>query len=85
MRLLSRFVGVLLLLLTLSINSVSSEQITQETSHNKSQRHEQTKLVEETSIDLLLGPEDNFPFRPENHRDNSSPIARIGSISDKNI
>ena len=36
----------------------------------------------EKSIDInkLLGPEDNFPFLPENHRDNSNPIARIGSI-----
>ena len=29
------------------------------------------------SIDELLGPEDMFPFLPENHRDNSSPVGGI--------
>tara|TARA_Y100001968_G_scaffold251771_1_gene237029 strand:- start:11509 stop:11769 length:261 start_codon:yes stop_codon:yes gene_type:complete len=32
-------------------------------------------------IDKILGPEENFPFLPENHRDNSNPIGRIGSIN----
>ena len=40
-----------------------------------------TKTNEEIAIDELLGPEENFPFLPENHRDNSNPIGRIGSIS----
>ena len=37
-------------------------------------------INQEKSIDDLVGPELNFPFRPENHRDNSSPMARIGII-----
>tara|TARA_Y100001968_G_scaffold62140_1_gene52948 strand:+ start:2620 stop:2883 length:264 start_codon:yes stop_codon:yes gene_type:complete len=36
----------------------------------------------ELSVNELLGPEDNFPFLPENHRDSSSPIGRIGKITD---
>ncbi len=38
------------------------------------------KLEIEISIDELLGPEENFPFLPENHRDSSNPIGRIGKI-----
>ena len=37
---------------------------------------------EEINLDDLLGPEDNFPFLPDNHRDGSNPIARIGRIGD---
>tara|TARA_Y100001968_G_scaffold58696_1_gene49775 strand:+ start:1254 stop:1544 length:291 start_codon:yes stop_codon:yes gene_type:complete len=32
-------------------------------------------------IDELLGPEDNFPFLPDNHRDGGNPITRIGKIN----
>ncbi len=38
----------------------------------------------QSSIDQLLGPEDNFPFLPDNHRDNSNPIGRIGRIRSSN-
>ena len=41
-------------------------------------------LVEESQskiIDELLGPEDNFPFLPDNHRDGGNPIKRIGKIN----
>ena len=45
----------------------------------------QTIGIEEESLnngfDELLGPEDNFPFLPDNHRDGSNPIGRIGKIS----
>ena len=34
------------------------------------------------TIDELLGPKDNFPFLPDNHRDSSNPIGRIGKIAD---
>tara|TARA_B100000700_G_scaffold240528_1_gene267452 strand:- start:123 stop:317 length:195 start_codon:yes stop_codon:yes gene_type:complete len=39
------------------------------------------KKAEVKSIDELLGPEDNFPFLPDNHRDGSNPIGRIGKIN----
>ena len=50
----------------------------------KSELHNQ-KSQEEIKMDQLLGPDLDFPFRPENHRDNSNPIGRIGSISDENL
>ena len=37
-----------------------------------------------SQINELLGPEDTFPFLPDNHRDGSNPIGRIGSISETN-
>ena len=37
------------------------------------------------SIDDLLGPDQNFPFDPANHRDGSNPIKRIGKIKDENL
>ena len=36
----------------------------------------------ENDLDSLIGPEPNFPFLPDNHRDNSNPIKRIGKIND---
>ena len=39
------------------------------------------KSNEEKVLDDLLGPDVDFPFRPENHRDNSNPIAGIDPIS----
>ena len=46
------------------------------------QEKEIQKPREELIINELLGPEDNFPFLPENHRDSSNPIKRIGKITD---
>ncbi len=31
-----------------------------------------TKSISEIDIDELLGPKDNFPFIPDNHRDSGS-------------
>ncbi len=42
-------------------------------------------LIDSKSIDDLLGPDTNFPFDPANHRDGSSPVKRIGKISDENL
>ena len=42
-------------------------------------------LMDSKSIDDLLGPDTNFPFDPANHRDGSSPVKRIGKISDENL
>tara|TARA_B100001250_G_C19142941_1_gene504649 strand:+ start:237 stop:509 length:273 start_codon:yes stop_codon:yes gene_type:complete len=36
-------------------------------------------------IDDLLGSDLDFPFRSENHRDNSNPIGRIAPISKNNV
>ena len=47
-----------------------------------SKKIENQILVDETNIDEIFGPEQDFPFLPDNHRDNSSPIGRIGKISD---
>ena len=41
--------------------------------------------MDSKSIDDLLGPDTNFPFDPANHRDGSSPVKRIGKISDENL
>ncbi len=46
--------------------------------------HDQS-LMDSKSIDDLLGPDTNFPFDPANHRDGSSPVKRIGKISDENL
>tara|TARA_Y100001968_G_scaffold278061_1_gene273213 strand:+ start:348 stop:605 length:258 start_codon:yes stop_codon:yes gene_type:complete len=35
---------------------------------------------DEKNLDQIFGPDLNFPFRPENHRDNSSPVKRINPI-----
>ena len=43
------------------------------------------KNKQEMSIEELLGPPDVFPFLPDNHRDNSNPIGRIGPISSENL
>ena len=43
------------------------------------------KSMDDKSIDDLLGPDNNFPFDPANHRDGSNPIKRIGKISDDNL
>ncbi len=45
-------------------------------------RKESGDSKKETNINELLGPEDNFPFLPDNHRDSSNPIGRIGKITD---
>ena len=49
---------------------------------NKAQdiTNESSQRYQEKSINDLLGPEDNFPFLPDNHRDGSNPIGRIGKI-----
>ncbi len=39
------------------------------------------KVMDEKSIDDLLGTDTNFPFNPSNHRDSSNQIKRIGPIS----
>tara|TARA_Y100001968_G_scaffold100743_1_gene90656 strand:- start:2273 stop:2524 length:252 start_codon:yes stop_codon:yes gene_type:complete len=39
------------------------------------------KFTEE-KLDDLLGPDVNFPFRPENHRNTSTPVTRIAPIND---
>ncbi len=41
---------------------------------------ETSKSKEEIAMDNLLGPDIDFPFRPENHRDNSNPIGRIDPL-----
>ncbi len=46
---------------------------------------EKVKREQEIAMDNLLGPDIDFPFRPENHRDNSNPIGRIGPISNDNL
>ncbi len=40
------------------------------------------KKFTEDKLDDLLGPDVNFPFRPENHIDKSSPVSRIAPIND---
>ena len=45
------------------------------------QSFDNEKFTEE-KLDDLLGPDVNFPFRPENHRDKSSPVARIAPVND---
>ena len=37
---------------------------------------------DEKILDELLGPDVNFPFRPESHYDNSGPVKRIGAVLD---
>ena len=49
---------------------------------NESQNKIRVKNQDEKNIDQLLGPEDNFPFLPDNHRDSSKPIGRIGKITE---
>ena len=39
-------------------------------------------LKKDINLDELLGPDQNFPFLPDNHRDGSNPIGRIGKIKD---
>ena len=51
-----------------------------ETDDNEQIAAEKTK--KEIELERLLGPEDNFPFLPDNHRDSSNPIGRIGKITD---
>ena len=41
-----------------------------------------TKTYDEKMLDELLGPEVNFPFRPESHYDNSGPVKRISPFLD---
>tara|TARA_Y100001968_G_C19234252_1_gene656046 strand:- start:395 stop:655 length:261 start_codon:yes stop_codon:yes gene_type:complete len=41
------------------------------------------KSNQDIDIENLLGPEENFPFLPDNHHDNSNPIGRIGEITEK--
>ena len=40
------------------------------------------KKAPNDNLDNIFGPDLNFPFRPENHRNSSSPVKRIISISD---
>ena len=39
-----------------------------------------SNIEKEKILDALLGPDVNYPFRPENHRDNSGPVTRIGPL-----
>ncbi|WP_320664607.1 hypothetical protein [Prochlorococcus sp. MIT 1223] len=49
---------------------------------NEAQSKLSYKNTKEKNLDEILGPEDNFPFLPDNHRDSSNPIGRIGKITE---
>ena len=78
------FLGLFFILVmsTYLIKPISAEEVSKSLLEMGSNQLNLNAQKNEKSIDInkLLGPEDNFPFLPENHRDNSNPIARIGSI-----
>ena len=76
--------GIEELLILLILGGPAQSGILSVANNNEvNQRIEDYSSKNEDNLDLLFGPDINFPFRPENHRDNSSPVARIGSINNE--
>ncbi|WP_320667504.1 hypothetical protein [Prochlorococcus sp. MIT 1307] len=75
----------LVLILQLCANTVNAATPIMYEGEEEKQQLEIPQGSEKINIDDLLGPEVDFPFRPENHRDNSNPIGRIGPINDANL
>tara|TARA_Y100001968_G_C19219498_1_gene648980 strand:- start:550 stop:828 length:279 start_codon:yes stop_codon:yes gene_type:complete len=74
------YIGIIVLLQP--FNEVTAIERTYSSKNNVNDSpKELEKKAEVKSIDELLGPEDNFPFLPDNHRDGSNPIGRIGKIN----
>ena len=76
--------AIVLILLPFA-NKVNAGVPTMYENEEENQKLDTAKSTEELDIDKLLGPDVDFPFRPENHRDNSNPIGRIGPIIDANL
>ena len=70
----------LFIILPTFANTAQAEPTSLASNNEDNQKIDNYNSKDEPSIDDLLGPEDNFPFLTENHRDNSNPIARIGKI-----
>tara|TARA_B100000214_G_C23854194_1_gene574863 strand:- start:198 stop:413 length:216 start_codon:yes stop_codon:yes gene_type:complete len=71
--------------MSLFFNFTSIEAQSLDFSNKKTDVKISQKSMDDKSIDDLLGPDNNFPFDPANHRDGSNPIKRIGKISDDNL
>ena len=82
----TKFFELFLLVCFIFLNIAESVQAGFPSMYEKDLTDQQRSLNDsdkKRNIDELLGPEENFPFLPENHRDNSNPIGRIGSISNQ--
>tara|TARA_Y100001968_G_C19093550_1_gene588913 strand:+ start:28 stop:285 length:258 start_codon:yes stop_codon:yes gene_type:complete len=55
---------------------VPTVQATKTLKNKEPEKVDKNKQIQ-TNLDEIFGPDLNFPFRPESHRDNSSPISRI--------
>ncbi len=76
----SLYIGIILLLQP--FNEATPTESTSLSNNNEEDLSKGLeRRIEHKSIDELLGPEDNFPFLPDNHRDGSNPIGRIGKIN----
>ena len=75
----------LVLVLLLCANKVNADDATIYENEEEKQQLDSLQSIEKSDIDDLLGPDLDFPFRPENHRDNSNPIGRIGPMNDPNL
>ena len=73
------YIGLTCIFLLLA-NSVDATQILTTEEPDQIETDQRVK----TNLDEIFGPDLNFPFRPESHRDNSSPVSRINPIIDQN-
>ena len=65
------FLGVFVLLPSL-VPNINVETYTESIEKDSFQLKDKQNSHERLSIDKLLGPEDNFPFLPDNHRDSGT-------------
>ena len=69
-RLLAFLLGLSLVILTFSNNAYAVFPSVKKSIDN--QQLDRQKSKSEMSIEELLGPKDNFPFLPDNHRDSGT-------------
>ena len=71
--------GIFLSILTfLNTYQISTKSINEQTYNNYLQEEKAQR-----NLELLLGPDINFPFRPENHKKKKGSVTRIVPSTDQ--